>query len=175
MKPRKETTRVEGRDQPEGGLREGGQDRTQSRKPLLPHLMRVREAARRGRKTRFTALLHHVDFAALFRAFCRLKRGAAAGVDGETVASYEEDLAETTIGVSRSGRPRAPGPLQPRAHGALPAATGTPGAHPQARWRPEAARHSHSHRELHIVPTSRRDGLRSPTRSIHSAGSDFRS
>ena len=33
----------------------------------------------------------------------------------------------------------------------------------------------HSHRELHIVPTSRRDGLRSPTRSIHSAGSGFRS
>ena len=85
---------MEGRDQPEGGFSEVGQDRTQSRKPLPPHLMRVREAARRGRKTRFTALLHHVDVPALYRAFCRLKRRAAAGVDGETVASYEEHLAE---------------------------------------------------------------------------------
>ena len=94
MKPRKETTRVEGRDQPEGGLREGERDRTQSRSLLLPHLMRVREAARKDRTTRFTALLHHVDAAALYRAFSRLKRGAAAGVDGETVASYEDHLAE---------------------------------------------------------------------------------
>ena len=85
---------MEGRDQPEGGFRGGGQGRTQSRRPLLPHLMRVQEAARRGRKTRFTALLHHVDVEALYRAFCRLKRRAAAGVDGETVASYEEHLAE---------------------------------------------------------------------------------
>ena len=35
--------------------------------------------------------------------------------------------------------------------------------------------HSHGHRKLHIVPTSRRGGLRSPTRFIHSGGSGFRS
>jgi group II intron reverse transcriptase/maturase len=37
--------------------------------------------------------LHHVDVSALERAFRRLKRNAAPGVDGETVASYEQELA----------------------------------------------------------------------------------
>jgi group II intron reverse transcriptase/maturase len=54
--------------------------------------MRVNEAARRDRKARFTALLHHVDVWALLRAFQRLKRGASPGVDGETVAHYEQDV-----------------------------------------------------------------------------------
>jgi group II intron reverse transcriptase/maturase len=52
----------------------------------------VNEAARRDKRTRFTALLHHVNVEALERSFRRLKRGASAGVDGETVASYERDL-----------------------------------------------------------------------------------
>lgn len=52
----------------------------------------MNEAASRDKKARFTALLHHVDVVALARAFRRLRRGASAGVDGETVASYEEDL-----------------------------------------------------------------------------------
>jgi RNA-directed DNA polymerase len=38
-------------------------------------------------------LLHHVDVDALERALRRLKRSAAPGVDGETVASYEQELA----------------------------------------------------------------------------------
>ena len=67
--------------------------------PLLPHLARVYEAARRGRKTQFTALLHHMDVPALYRVFCRLKRRAAAGVDGETVVTYEAHLAERLQGL----------------------------------------------------------------------------
>ena len=59
---------------------------------LLPNLQRVKHAAERDRTTKFTALLHHVDVAALKRAFKRLKRCAAPGVDGETVDSYEPDL-----------------------------------------------------------------------------------
>jgi len=58
------------------------------------NLARVNEAARRDKSTRFTALLHHVDGSALERAFRRLKRSAAPGVDGETVASYEQELAQ---------------------------------------------------------------------------------
>jgi RNA-directed DNA polymerase len=42
---------------------------------------------------RFTALLHHIDRAALERAFRRQKRQASAGVDGITVEMYEQDLA----------------------------------------------------------------------------------
>ncbi len=49
-------------------------------------------AARKAVQTRFTALLHHVDAAALERAFRRQKRQASAGVDGITVADYEQNL-----------------------------------------------------------------------------------
>jgi group II intron reverse transcriptase/maturase len=59
---------------------------------MPPNLVRVHEAASKDRRTRFTALLHHVNVDALARAFRRLKRHAAAGVDGETVATYEQDL-----------------------------------------------------------------------------------
>jgi RNA-directed DNA polymerase len=52
----------------------------------------VNDAAKRLRQTRFTALLHHVDVAALTRAFRRLRRRAATGVDGVTVEEYERDL-----------------------------------------------------------------------------------
>jgi retron-type reverse transcriptase len=52
----------------------------------------VNEAARRSRQTRFTALLHHVDDEALHRAFRRQWRAASAGVDGVTVADYEQNL-----------------------------------------------------------------------------------
>jgi group II intron reverse transcriptase/maturase len=52
----------------------------------------VNAAARRADRTRFTALLHHVDVAALERAFRRQKRQASAGVDGVTVAAYERAL-----------------------------------------------------------------------------------
>lgn len=83
---------MEGRGRPKGSSRERAKVRTQGRAALLPHLVRVNEAAKRDRKTRFTALLHHVDIEALYRAFRRQKRQASAGVDGETVASYEKDL-----------------------------------------------------------------------------------
>jgi group II intron reverse transcriptase/maturase len=52
----------------------------------------VNEAATRDKRARFTALLHHVDVAALERAFRRLKRSASPGVDGESVATYEQTL-----------------------------------------------------------------------------------
>src|SRR5208283_1951339 len=74
-----------------GGI---GRVRTQSRVTLPSNLARVNEVARRNKSTRFTALLHHVDVSALERAFRRLKRSAAPGVDGETVANYEENLAQ---------------------------------------------------------------------------------
>jgi RNA-directed DNA polymerase len=94
MMPPKETRCAEGRGRPEGEPREKAGVRTQSRVTLPPNLARVNEAARRDKSTRFTALLHHVDVGALERAFRRLKRNAAPGVDGETAASYEVDLAQ---------------------------------------------------------------------------------
>jgi group II intron reverse transcriptase/maturase len=92
MTPSKETRRAEGRDRPEGNLGAEAGGRTQSRIAYPPNLVRVNAAARRAVHTRFTALLHHVDPAALERAFRRQRRQASAGVDGMTVAAYEQDL-----------------------------------------------------------------------------------
>ena len=56
-------------------------------------LGRVRQAARRDRKQRFTALLHHVyDDERLRMAYLALKREAVAAVDGETWRHYGEAL-----------------------------------------------------------------------------------
>ena len=67
--------------------------RTQSRAGTPSALERVRQAAQRDRKQRFTALLHHVyDVARLRAAYLALKRDAAVGVDGETWQSYGQAL-----------------------------------------------------------------------------------
>jgi hypothetical protein len=92
MTPSKETRRAEGRDRHEERPRQGARGRTQSRITSSPNLARVNAAARQAAQTRFTALLHHVDIAALERAFRRQKRRASAGVDGMTVAAYEQNL-----------------------------------------------------------------------------------
>src|SRR5436309_15322760 len=58
----------------------------------LAGLQRVREAAKRDKRLRFTALLHHVSVALLTDSFYALKREAAPGVDGLTWQEYERDL-----------------------------------------------------------------------------------
>jgi RNA-directed DNA polymerase len=92
MTPPKETRRAEGRGRPEGILRKEAGVRTRSRAALPPNLARVNAAAAKAAQTRFTALLHHVDTGSLERAFRRQKRQASAGIDGVTVAMYEQDL-----------------------------------------------------------------------------------
>ena len=92
MKEAKETSLPEGRPRPEDDLSEEAGDRTQGRASPPAGLERVQMAARRSRQTRFTALLHHVDEAALLRSFQRQRRAASAGVDGMTVEGYERDL-----------------------------------------------------------------------------------
>ena len=93
MTPSKATRRAEGRGQPGRNPGERNRVRTQSRVALPSNLARVNAAARTAVQTRFTALLHHVDIAALERAFRRQRRQASAGIDGMTVAMYEQDLA----------------------------------------------------------------------------------
>ena len=66
--------------------------RTQSRASASSDLQRVREAARRDRRARFTALLHHVTPERLRSSFYALKRGAAPGVDGVVWNEYQQEL-----------------------------------------------------------------------------------
>jgi RNA-directed DNA polymerase len=92
---------VEGRGLAKGNPPESNTLRTQSRESVPSALERIREAAKRDRKQRFTALLHHVyDIERLRSAYLALKRDAAAGVDGETWQHYGEDLEENLRALS---------------------------------------------------------------------------
>jgi len=73
--------------------------RTQSRGSVSLGLDRVRQAARRRTKERFTTLLHHVTVDLLRDAFLALRRRAAPGVDGLTWEDYEADLEDNLQGL----------------------------------------------------------------------------
>src|SRR4029453_14638599 len=66
--------------------------RTQSRTGQSSGLRGVRVVARKEKRTRFTALLHHVTVERLQDSFYTLKREAAPGVDGMTWREDETDL-----------------------------------------------------------------------------------
>ena len=66
--------------------------RTQGRASVSQALDRVRQAAKRRKKEKFTALFHHLSVDLLREAFFTLKRDAAPGVDGLTWAEYQVDL-----------------------------------------------------------------------------------
>jgi RNA-directed DNA polymerase len=66
--------------------------RTPSRESGPSGLERVREAARKEGKLKFTALLHHVSIDLLRESYYSLKRKAAPGVDGVTWQAYGNDL-----------------------------------------------------------------------------------
>jgi group II intron reverse transcriptase/maturase len=84
---------VEGRGLAKGNPPGRNAVRTQSRAAASSALERVRQAAARDRKQRFTALLHHVyEVERLRAAYLALKREAAPGVDGETWQHYGENL-----------------------------------------------------------------------------------
>src|SRR5439155_20169301 len=75
----------EGRERTKGNTPERNVLRTQSRAGASTALERVRQAAKRDRKQRFTALLHHVYAIEQLRAaYFAVKRAAAAGIDDET-------------------------------------------------------------------------------------------
>src|ERR1700693_3771374 len=84
---------MEGRGLPKGNLPEQNASRTPSRRDALSALERVRQAAGKDKKLRFTALLHHIyNLETLRMAYFRLKREAAPGMDGETWQHYGEQL-----------------------------------------------------------------------------------
>jgi RNA-directed DNA polymerase len=92
-----------------GGAKEnavrGSTRQTQRWESVSLALDRIRQAAQRDRKTRFTALYHHVSLDLLRWSFHQLKRQAAAGVDGITWEQYgaalESNLADLHERVQR--------------------------------------------------------------------------
>jgi len=86
---------MEGRELVEGNPHRQNAFRTPGRDDAHSALERIRMAAARDRKVRFTALLHHIyNVDALRAAYLSLKREAAAGVDGETWRHYGEQVEE---------------------------------------------------------------------------------
>lgn len=83
---------LEGRRPTKEHIQQATASRTQRRASASSALLGVREVARREKRTRFTALLHHVTVTHLRDSFYALKREARPGVDGVTWTAYETDL-----------------------------------------------------------------------------------
>jgi RNA-directed DNA polymerase len=66
--------------------------RTQSRRCESQGLWRVRQAARRDRRMRFTALLHHITPELLRASYWELNHQAVPGIDGETWREYRAQM-----------------------------------------------------------------------------------
>src|SRR5260370_3431371 len=86
---------MKGRGPAKGNPPQQNAPRTQGRQGAQSALERVRLAAARDRRMRFTTLLHHVyDLETLRAAYLSLNREAAAGMDGETWGHSGERLEE---------------------------------------------------------------------------------
>src|SRR6201993_4603129 len=84
---------TEGSGLAKGNLPQQNASRTPSRTDAPSALERVRQAAGKDKKLRFTALLHHIyNLGTLRMAYFRLKKEAAPGMDGETWRHYGEEL-----------------------------------------------------------------------------------
>jgi RNA-directed DNA polymerase len=106
---------VEGSRSTKGNAEETYTLRTPSRERVSQGLGGVREAARRDKKQKVTALLHHVTVDLLRDSYHSLKREAAPGVDGVTWEQYgegvEERLQDLHDRIHRGARPKGrPGP-----------------------------------------------------------------
>ena len=92
----------EGRSAAKGNAEQDPAPRTQSRNNgASMGLQGVRQAARRDRRLRFTALLHHITPQLLMDSFYSLQKNAAAGVDGVTWREYEKILPQRVTEMHR--------------------------------------------------------------------------
>src|SRR6185369_3307611 len=97
------TEMVEERSAAKGNAEQDPVPRTQSRNNRASMgLQGVRQAARRDRRLRFTALLHHITSQLLTDSFYSLQKNAAAGVDGVTCREYEKILPQRVAELHRA-------------------------------------------------------------------------
>ena len=85
---------MEGRPPVKGNVQEHPSPRTQSRtEGMQAVLARIREAVKRDKEVKLTALYHHVyNIDHLRSAYSELKKKAAPGVDGVTWQQYGQEL-----------------------------------------------------------------------------------
>src|SRR6266576_1937895 len=85
--------RVERRGLAKGKPPRQNTNRARDRQVVQSALGRIRQAAVKDRKVKFTSLMHHIyNLSTLCEAYYGLKRDAAPGVDGETWRQYGEQL-----------------------------------------------------------------------------------
>ena len=85
--------RVERRGLAKGKPPRQNTNRALDREVVQSALRRIRQAAVKDRKVKFTSLMHHIyNWSTLRAAYYELKRDAAPGVDGETWRQYGENL-----------------------------------------------------------------------------------
>src|SRR3990172_7049551 len=75
-----------------GELQEGTMSDASTSGGMSPQLLEVVERARREPEGRFHSLAHLIDVPALERAYHRMRKDAAVGVDGVTKEQYGQDL-----------------------------------------------------------------------------------
>jgi RNA-directed DNA polymerase len=85
---------VEGRGSAEGSTASETRPGHRVGMSVETDLDRVRQAARKDKETRFTALLHHVTVDRLREAYRAIRPGASPGVDGVMWRDYGEALEE---------------------------------------------------------------------------------
>jgi len=102
---------VEGRGHRISELREGQMAGTPIPSPISTRQAQIASRAREIPDAPLRTIVHHMDLDWLREAFGRLRRGAAAGVDGMTVEDYAANLdanLEALLQRLREGRYRAP-------------------------------------------------------------------
>jgi RNA-directed DNA polymerase len=82
---------VEGRGSTKGNAFGDGRAPDAAPDQGVDRLEGIRQVARRDKKARFTALLHHITPQLLYSSFQQLKREARPGVDGVTWEQYGDD------------------------------------------------------------------------------------
>ncbi len=88
-----EAERVERRGLAKGKPTRQNANRALDRVNVQSALSRIRQAAMKDKRERFTSLMHHIyDLSMLREAYYGLKRDAAPGVDGERWREYGEEL-----------------------------------------------------------------------------------
>jgi len=90
---------VEGRGLAKENAGQQNTYRTQSRARVHSELEGVRQAARRNKGGKFTALFHHLTVERLRQAYLDLNKKAAAGVDGMRWEQYQAKLEENLQGL----------------------------------------------------------------------------
>ena len=115
---------VEGRPSTKRNTVRSAAVRTQSRVAESADLQRVREAARKDKRARFTALLHHITVQRLRESFYALKRSAAPGVDGVVWKEYLQGL-DSRLGALHTAVHRGSYRAQPVRRTYIPKTDGT--------------------------------------------------